>query len=77
MPRMSSEKEHDAFQSIINGVGIAQSGMMDMSRLRPDQQHQWEKAAAMMKVLEGQLYDLATGGMFTAEDGKWSGGRLM
>ena len=76
MRNSSSPKEHDAFQRMANGAKEAHAGAMEMSELRQDQRDLWLKVAANMKVLEGQLYDLATGGMFTREDGKFGGGKL-
>lgn len=76
MKKSSSPKEHDVFQKMADGYKQAHSAAMEMAELRPDQRDIWLKIAAMAKTAEGQIFDLATAGMFTREGGQFGGGKL-
>lgn len=56
---MQIRDEHDAFQSIINGLKIAADGAAAMSRYRPDTRDAWLKLAETFKVCEHSTYALA------------------
>jgi hypothetical protein len=51
--------EHDAFQTIINGLEISATGAEAMSRYRPDQRDLWLKLAEVYKVCKHSAYALA------------------
>lgn len=50
--------EHDAFQSIINGLEISATGAEAMSRYRPDQRDLWLKLAEVYKVCKHSAFAL-------------------
>lgn len=50
--------EHDAFQTIINGLEIAGTGAEAMSRYRPDQRDIWLKLAEVYKVAKHTVFRL-------------------
>lgn len=69
MPRnvTVSEREHFLMGRIADACRQASSDCLEMSTLRPDQRDLWMKAGALFKTLEGQVFDLATGGLLTRE----------
>lgn len=56
---MDIRDEHDAFQSIINGLKIAESGAREMARFRPDQSRPWSLMADTYKVCAQSAFQLA------------------
>lgn len=51
--------EHDAFQTIIQGLEISATGAEAMSRYRPDQRDLWLKLAEVYKVCKHTAFKLA------------------
>lgn len=50
--------EHDAFQSLVNGLKIAEAGARAMARYRPDQSRAWEMMAQTYAVCASSAYKL-------------------
>jgi len=53
---MQIRDEHDAFQTIIQGLKIATSGCKEMARYRPDQEMLWLKMAEVIDVSANSVY---------------------
>lgn len=56
---MEIRDEHDAFQSIIQGLKIAASGAKEMSRYQPDLRDAWLKMAEIIEVSQHSVFQLA------------------
>lgn len=56
---MQIRDEHDAFQSIIQGLKIAAEGCRQMSRYQPDLRDPWLKMAEVFTVSEHSVFQLA------------------
>ncbi len=51
--------EHDAFNSIVQGLRIAQAGAAAMGRFRPDQRQAWDMLTNTYRVCAESAYKLA------------------
>jgi len=51
--------EHDAFQTIVNGLRVSQEGARRMADFRPDQRDLWLKMAEVYAVCATSAYKLA------------------
>lgn len=55
---MEIRDEYDCFQSIIQGLKIAASGAVQMSRFRPDMRDPWLKVAEVLNVTSNSVFQL-------------------
>lgn len=56
---MSELDEHQAFQRIIDGLGLARDGALLMMKHQADHARQWEKMAQVYAVCQQSAFKLA------------------